>query len=57
MGRDEKRVLIETYLKVYNTFNTDGMLAVIHPNIEFKNIAGDEANAVASGVHEFRRLP
>lgn len=32
------------------------MLSVIHPEIEFKNVANGEVNASASGIAEFRNL-
>nr|MDQ3389524.1 nuclear transport factor 2 family protein [Gemmatimonadota bacterium] len=40
----------------YNGFDVDGMLAVLHPEVEFRNVAGDEVNASASGAEEFRQL-
>jgi ketosteroid isomerase-like protein len=56
MSDDEKRTLVERYVAAYNTFDIDGMMAVIHPNIEFKNISGDEVNATASGFDKLREL-
>lgn len=56
MSPDEKRALIDRYLAAYNTFDIDGMLAEIHPAIEFRNITDGEVNAAASGIDEFRRL-
>lgn len=56
MDCDEKRALVDRYLSAYNAFDIDGMLAVIHPDIEFKNVAGGEVNAKALGINEFRKL-
>ena len=56
MNHDEKRALIERYIDAYNTFDMEGMLALIHPDVEFRNVAGGEVNAAASGKEEFRRL-
>ncbi len=56
MTHDEKIVLIERYLHAYSTFDIEGMLAVMHPDIEFKNISGGEVNAAAYGKEELRRL-
>ena len=56
MNEDEKRSLIERYLAVYNAFDIDGMMALIHPDIKFENLSGGEVNATASGAEEFRRL-
>ena len=36
MDEVEKRSLIELYLAAYNAFDIDGMIKLIHPNIEFK---------------------
>lgn len=55
MNRDEKCSLIERYLASYNIFDIDGMMPVIHPDIECKNVSGGEVNATASGADEFRR--
>jgi hypothetical protein len=42
--------------KPSRAFDITGMMAVIHPDIEFKNVYGDEVNATASGAYEFRQL-
>jgi ketosteroid isomerase-like protein len=56
MDADEKRTLIDRYIAAYNDFDVDGMLASLHPDVEFRNISGGEVNASASGAEEFRRL-
>lgn len=56
MNEDENRSLIECYIDYYNSFDIDGMMSVIHPDIEFKNVSGGKVNATASGVDEFRQL-
>ena len=56
MNEDNKQSLIERYLEAYNTFDIEGMMSVIHPDIEFKNVTGGEVNATASGADEFRKL-
>lgn len=56
LGDEDKRVLIERYLAAYNSFDIDGMLAVIHSEIEFKNVAGGQTDAAASGMNGFRQL-
>jgi ketosteroid isomerase-like protein len=56
MNHDEKRELVELYIDAYNAFNTDGMLAVIHPDIDFKNVAGGKVNAAACGKDQLRHL-
>jgi ketosteroid isomerase-like protein len=56
MNTDEKRALIERYLDSYNRFDVKGMMAVVHRDIEFKNVSDGEINAGASGQDEFRML-
>ena len=56
MNEDEKRTVIERYLNAYNSFDIDGMMSTIHPEIEFKNISGGEVNSTASGTVEFKKL-
>lgn len=56
MDLKAKRALIEHYLEAYNNFDIDAMLAVIHPEIEFKNISNHKINATALGKEAFRQL-
>lgn len=56
MDDHKKLDIIQQYIKAYNSFDIDGMLAALHPDIEFKNISGGEVNAKASGIEEFREL-
>jgi ketosteroid isomerase-like protein len=48
--------LIKHFIAAYNAFDIDGMMAVIHPDIEFKNVSGGEVNATTSGAGDFRLL-
>ncbi len=56
MGPVEKRSIIERYVNAYNTFDIQGMLAVVHPDVTFKNIASGQVNATASGQGQLARL-
>ncbi len=56
MNPDEKKALIDRYLIAYNAFDIEAMLALLHPEIKFKNISGGKVNASASGIGEFRKL-
>lgn len=56
MKPEEKRALIERYLQAYNAFDVDGMIALLHPDIEFRNIAGGEVTAETSGITSLRTL-
>jgi ketosteroid isomerase-like protein len=53
---DPHREQIERYVAAYNSFDLSGMLALLHPEIVFENVAGGEVTAVAHGIEEFRQL-
>jgi ketosteroid isomerase-like protein len=53
---DAPRALIERYLDAYNAFDVLGMLALLHPDVTFENIAGGQVTATAHGREEFRAL-
>jgi ketosteroid isomerase-like protein len=53
---DPHRDVIDRYLAAYNAFDVAGMLAVLHPNIEFRNVTNGEVTAAARGRDEFRAL-
>lgn len=56
MNEQEKRDLINRYLDAYNAFDVDGMMATLHPEVQFENVSGSEVNATAFGADEFREL-
>lgn len=56
MTDHEKRQLVEAYVDAYNAFDVDGMMATLHPEIEFTNVLGDDVTARASGISAFREM-
>ena len=56
MTKEEQKTIIQSYIAAYNSFDIDGMVALVHPEVVFKNIAGGEVNAEAVGVDQFRQL-
>ncbi len=56
MKEEEKRQLIEQYVSAYNAFDIDGMISLLHPEIEFKNISGGEVDSTLTGKSEFRAM-
>lgn len=50
------RDLIERYLCAYNAFDVDGIMATVHPEIEFQNVSSGQITADAEGAEEFRQL-
>jgi len=53
---DDHRALIERYLTAYNAFDVPGMLALLHPDVTFENVAQGRVTASATGREEFRAL-
>jgi hypothetical protein len=56
MDEQINQKLIDQYLEGYNSFDIDGMLSALHPDVEFINFSGDETTVRASGIKEFRKL-
>ena len=56
MPADPHRALVERYLNAYNSFDIPGMLSVLDPAIEFRNVTNGEITAAADGIEEFRKL-
>lgn len=51
-----KKGLIDRYIAAYNSFDIDGMLALLSSGLYFENIDGGRVTATASGIDEFRHL-
>lgn len=56
MTNDEKQVAIQRYIAAYNSFDVDGMVNLVDPDIVFKNISGSEVTVETEGIEEFRAL-
>lgn len=56
MNPDERVNMIYTYLEAYNSFDIEGMIAVLHDDIAFKNVVGSEVTTSAFGIDEFREV-
>ena len=54
MKQQEMKDIIDKYLKAYNLFDIDGMLACMHDDVEFKNISGGNINLTTNGIKELR---
>jgi ketosteroid isomerase-like protein len=50
------RALIQDYIDAYNRFDVDGMLACVHPEIQFKNVSNGVVTAEADGIEALRRM-
>ena len=51
-----KKDLIDRFVRAYNSFDVDGMLALMHPECSFQNISGGQVTASAAGIRQFREL-
>jgi hypothetical protein len=56
MDDSKCRELIDRYVTAYNTFDIDGMLALLSPDVRFENYSGGQLTASTSGIDEFRQL-
>lgn len=45
---------IEQYIQAYNQFDVPGMLACLHPEVEFRNISNGEVTLSLKGKAAFR---
>ena len=51
-----KKNLIERFVRAYNSFDVDGMMALMHPECSFQNISRGQVTASATGARQFREL-
>jgi ketosteroid isomerase-like protein len=56
MNPAEMRDLIQQYIDAYNCFDVEGMLATVHPEVEFRNVSKGEVTAAAMGIDALRSL-
>ena len=54
MTEEEKTSLVKSYVRAYNTFDVEGMLANLHDEIIFKNISNGEVTLEIKGCDAFR---
>jgi steroid delta-isomerase-like uncharacterized protein len=56
MTNSDKQRLIDRYLVAYNSFDIDGMLALLSSDVRFENYSGGQLTASTNGIDEFRQL-
>ncbi|MCJ7622221.1 MAG: nuclear transport factor 2 family protein [Anaerolineaceae bacterium] len=54
MKQQEMKAIIDKYIQAYNSFDIDSMLALMHDEVEFKNISGGNINMTTKGINDFR---
>jgi len=56
LDTDRAQALIEQFLDAYNRFEIEGMMELVDPEIEFRNVSGGDVDTTAIGQDEFREL-
>ncbi|WP_420820996.1 nuclear transport factor 2 family protein [Shimazuella alba] len=56
MDYSKEKRLVQQYVDAYNAFDIDGMAALLHPDVEFRNISDGEVEVETKGIDEFREL-
>ena len=54
MTNEEKKNLIEEYVRAYNAFDVGGMVANLHDEITFKNVSNGEITLEIKGADAFK---
>jgi len=55
-GETKKEEIIRQYIRAYNDFDVDSMLADLHPDVVFQNISKGEITAQTRGKSELETL-
>lgn len=53
---EEVKKMIENYVNAYNSFDVDGIIKLLHKDIQFKNFSNGELNTETKGTEAFREL-
>jgi hypothetical protein len=56
MTNEEKKKAIVEYIDAYNSFDIDGMLSFVHPEVVFQNVVDGKVTVETVGVDQLRRL-
>lgn len=56
MNNTKVKSLVQQYVDAYNAFDIDGMTALLHEEIEFRDISDGDLEVETKGIDEFRKL-
>lgn len=56
MNPMKMRDMVEKYVEAYNSFDINGMIALLHEEIEFRNFSNGSVNVETKGIEEFREI-
>lgn len=48
--------MIEEYVRLYNSFDVEGMVALLHKDIEFRNSSSGSVDVETKGIEKFREI-
>lgn len=50
----KQREIVEKYIEAFNAYDVEAMLQFVHPDVVYKNVVGEDTNAIITGIDEFR---
>ncbi|MBX4147248.1 nuclear transport factor 2 family protein [Paenibacillus sp. FSL W7-1279] len=56
MNSMKMKDMINEYVRAYNSFDIEGMIALLHEKIEFRNISSGSIDVETKGIEEFREI-
>jgi ketosteroid isomerase-like protein len=56
MESREKECMIRKYVEAYNTFDVEGMMELLHPDVLFCNLFQERITVATRGKREFRSV-
>lgn len=56
MNPMKMRDMVEKYVEAYNSFDINGMIALLHEEIEFRNSSSGSVDVETKGIEEFREI-
>lgn len=56
VSRKEEIASIEEYVRAYNSFDIEGIVELLHPDIVFRNVANGEVTVETHGIDPFQQL-
>ncbi|GAV11800.1 hypothetical protein PBN151_1729 [Paenibacillus sp. NAIST15-1] len=56
VNRKEEVASIEEYVRAYNSFDIEGIVELLHPDIVFRNVANGEVTVETHGIEPFQQL-
>ena len=55
MQQEKMKEIVENYVRAYNAFDVEAMLAQLHQDVVFRNVSNGETTMETNGLDEFRQ--